>query len=120
MQSTQSSNQANQLDDSELTEPKLPTGNNLGLGQAYKLRNLSADQALALGRESGTDPKNKIAYAQGICALIKAWAEASDRIRILRGKPLPGSLRPIAKPKKAKHISSAPSEEPSQPPTEHA
>lgn len=75
----------------------------MGLAQAYSLRNLSAAQALEIGRFATNDLRDKIARAQAICALVKAWAEAADRIRIIRGQPLPGSLRPIPNLKKNKH-----------------
>jgi hypothetical protein len=96
------------------TRRKLIAGHR-GLTQAYELRDLSADRALALRDEPLQEGETRASRAQAICALVRAWSEATQTIRILRGKPLPGSLRPIAKPKKQKHISLAPSEEPSSP-----
>lgn len=40
--------------------------------------------------------------SKGLTQLIQAWERLEDRKRILRGKPLPGSLRPVSKPSKAK------------------
>ena len=39
--------------------------------------------------------------AAAIAALIKSWELTAERVRILRGKPLPGSYRPERKPRKA-------------------
>ena len=75
---------------------------NVGLTQAYALRNIAADEAMNLKDAPYDENETKSSRAQAICSLIRAWAEASSTIRIMRGKPLPGSLRPIAKPKKAK------------------
>ncbi len=38
--------------------------------------------------------------AQALAALVKAWDTARDAVRIAKGKPLPGSLRPKAKERK--------------------
>lgn len=76
----------------------------MGLGQAYQLRNLSAKTALSLEHAPYGEDETHASRAQAICALIRAWAEATDRIRILRGKPLPGSLRPLPKVKASKAL----------------
>lgn len=39
--------------------------------------------------------------AQGLAALVKSWDTARDAVRIARGKPLPGSMRPENKKPKA-------------------
>jgi hypothetical protein len=91
-----------------------PKGGNRGLTQAYQFRDLAAKQALELADSVGEDLENKLARAKALQALCVVWSDGCDRIRIIKGRPLPGSLRPIAKPKKPKVISSAPSEEPSQ------
>jgi hypothetical protein len=79
-----------------------------GLTQAYDLRDLSAERALALKDLPLGEGETEASRAQAICALVRAWEGATSVIRIIRGKPLPGSLRPIAKPKKPK-ASSLPS-----------
>jgi len=118
MQSTCPINSPSQLDPNPSSpKPKHPHGNNTGLKQAYQFRDLAASQALELKDASGDELAEKLARAKALQANSVVWAEACDRIRILRGKPLPGSLRPIAKPKKPKHIPSTPSEEPSTPPS---
>ncbi len=42
------------------------------------------------------------AMAQAVTTLIKGWETGVDAIRIARGKPLPGSLRPESKAKSKK------------------
>ena len=42
------------------------------------------------------------AMAQAVTTLIKGWETGVEAIRIARGKPLPGSLRPESKAKKPK------------------
>jgi hypothetical protein len=54
--------------------------------------NLTKSGALALTRDD----------SQAIVALARAWDSAQDRVRINRGKPLPGSCRPEAKDTKKK------------------
>ena len=34
-----------------------------------------------------------------LCRLTQAWDQVKERERILRGRPLPGSLKPVAKRK---------------------
>src|SRR3989442_11864709 len=89
-------------------------GGNRGLTQAYELRDLAANEAMAF---KGTQAKNlseKLARAKALQALSVVWLGASDRIRILRGRPLPGSKRPapeVPKPKR-KPITLTGTEEP--------
>jgi hypothetical protein len=37
--------------------------------------------------------------ANAIASTVKAWESAQERVRINRGRPLPGTLRPKAKEK---------------------
>lgn len=93
---------------------KRTTGNNRGLTQAYELRDLAANEAKALGAEACSDLEDRCARAKALQALTAVWLGASDRIRILRGRPLPGSKRPAPEKPKA-HKTSAftpPTEEP--------
>ena len=66
-----------------------------GLRQAYELRDAAAREAIALlAVEPLADPTARLRRARGVAALVKAWEAASERIRIARGQPLPGSRRP--------------------------
>jgi len=74
------------------------------LAQATKLKDISFQAAVDLA-ESVSSPEQSAesrARAQAIIALIKSWSEACTIVRITRGKPLPGSLRPESKPTKRK------------------
>ncbi len=66
-----------------------------GLRQAYELRDATACEALALlASEAPADPAVRARRALAVTSLVKAWEAASERIRIARGQPLPGSRRP--------------------------
>lgn len=80
----------------------------VGLAQAYELREIAAHMAFALRDDiKSSDGKltvrrdefGKPVDAAALAQLIRAWAEADERARIARGRPLPGSLRPERKPK---------------------
>jgi hypothetical protein len=72
-----------------------------GLKQAYDMQDVAYDTAMAL-RKKVSDPEtgnvnvNVIDKdtANAIATLIKAWDTAQDRVRIHRGRPLPGVLKP--------------------------
>ncbi len=88
------------IDTSTSLPRKKLTDGNVGLTQAYDLRDLAVQEAFALRDATGSELKERLARAKAIQAYGALWAEASDRIRILRGRPLPGSLKP--EPKKRK------------------
>lgn len=69
--------------------------------QALVLRDLAYKAALAAGSE--LSPCEKLARddAMALAALLKAYDAMCNRIRILRGKPLPGSRRPAMEPAKS-------------------
>lgn len=79
-----------------------PTGNNRGLAQAYDIRDIAAKEAIELGRAETKDLSERLARAKAMQSLASVWSDASDRIRILRGRPLPGSRRPEPLVKKKK------------------
>ena len=74
------------------------------LRQACDLKDLAYEVAMQLRAKFQTEEEceNERTRAQAITALTKSWAESADVMRIARGKPLPGSLRPESKPKKPK------------------
>jgi len=78
------------------------TNNTKGLSQAYALRDVAYQLAVKYGCKPETLPEEEVERARSVTALIKAWSEADDRVRIHRGKPLPGSLRPESKRKQAR------------------
>lgn len=62
-----------------------------------------AHSALTTLSQDLTDTKDKALRAKlalGISSLCKAFDTLEDRKRIMSGKPMPGSLRPDAEPKK--------------------
>jgi hypothetical protein len=69
-----------------------------GLLQAYELRDLAWGLAKKLGTGMASETEQKA--ARDVTGLIRAWSEADDRVRVHRGKPLPGTLRP----KEKKHV----------------
>lgn len=88
--------------------PKHPVGNNFGLHQAYDVRDFTAELIQALRADMlnqdgklviRRDEYGKPVDAPAIAQLAKAWSEACDRIRIMRNRPLPGSLKPEPKSK---------------------
>jgi hypothetical protein len=87
-------------------------GNNKGLTQAYELRDLAIAEAKELRERALAEDETPSTRAQAISAMIRAWDVASSRIRVLRGRPLPGSLRPVSDKPKRKPQPLAPTEEP--------
>lgn len=78
-------------------------GNNRGLAQAYALRNLAAEEAIALHTLPAASLTERLARAKALQSLGSLWRNACERIRITRGWLLPGSLRPrpkAARPKR--------------------
>ena len=69
----------------------------VGLTQAYKLRQFAFETADELSKTKASTLEESVARAQGLSQSIKSWQIATDRVRIMRGRPLPGSLRPKAK-----------------------
>ena len=75
-----------------------------GLKQAYDLQDFTFSALVALRDSLSQEGKLKVSRedATAIGNLIRAWEACQERVRIHRGKPLPGSLRPEPK-KPAKH-----------------
>lgn len=55
--------------------------------------------ALEADLDSAPDAKSRASVAQALRQAVAAWESATERVRIARNKPLPGSLRPESKPK---------------------
>ena len=73
----------------------MPKHPNHGTQQCYVLRQLAFDLALQLATKSVVD--GDVEISRTITQLIRSWAEADERVRIHKGKPLPGTLRPTKK-----------------------
>lgn len=64
--------------------------------QALILQDLAYEAAVATGSALSRGEKLSREAALALPQLLKSWDTLSNRIRILRGKPLPGSRRPPA------------------------
>jgi hypothetical protein len=74
--------------------------------QAALMQNFAFKAAMAL-QEANTNKETDcltmdVKTAITVQKLIAAWGIATEHYRISRNKPLPGSLRPVAKPKHTK------------------
>jgi len=67
-----------------------------GLKQAYDLRDIAHGLATKLAANQANE--SEMESARVTAQLIRSWSEADDRVRIHRGKPLPGTLRPVKRP----------------------
>ena len=82
----------------QLVSPKLPrrkTSRVQQTVQAANLQRFTYDCGIALRQELMKDGELKITRedAQALGQLVKAWDTAADRLRVLRGKGLPASVR---------------------------
>lgn len=67
--------------------------------QAAKLQRLTFEAALAFQDNLTTDGKLKLTRddATALAQLVRAWDVAADRLRVLRGRGLPASVRASTK-----------------------
>src|SRR4029453_5254873 len=80
-----------------------------GAQHACKLRDYAAAQALELQAFVPKTFTEAAHLAKAVKDLAAVWVDASERIRILRGRPLPGSLKPKAPAnRKASPLTSGP------------
>lgn len=98
--------------------PKRKPGGRAALAQCLDMQECVYSTALLLKDDcvESTEREERARCASALASLCKAWEAMDDRRRILRGKPLPGSLRPERKPVKKRVVSHAPTEEPLEPP----
>jgi len=75
-----------------------PKTNSAGKSQGYVLRKLCYDFAVQLAVNPSANEAD-LERARAVTGLVKGWSESNDQVRITSGKPLPGSLRPVGKPK---------------------
>lgn len=71
--------------------------------QALALRDLTYNAALAICPALSLGEKLPRDDAMALASLLKGYDAMCNRIRILRGKPLPGSRRPAPEPAKPKY-----------------
>ena len=71
-----------------------PRANSLGLSQAYALRHTCFTVIVSI---FSTPNETELNRARALCACVKAWCDLDERIRIHKGRPLPGQLRPFGK-----------------------
>ncbi len=80
----------------------MPTLPNRAQRQAKQMQEIAFNAVLDL-RADMQESKDKLLrtrIATAISQLAKTWDTIEDRKRILKGKPMPGSLRPESKPSK--------------------
>jgi hypothetical protein len=86
------------------TQTRVKPGKGKSLRQVVALQDAAFEVAMTLREDAvqpGLNREQRAKVATAMSNLIKAWDSAEDRKRIIRGKPLPGSLRPEKpKPKK--------------------
>ena len=76
------------------------------LKQAYQLQELAFNAAKQVLELPAANLDEADQRARSAANLIRAWESSVDRVRVIRGRPLPGSLRPVAKPRKPSRASS--------------
>ena len=78
-------------------------GHRIPVKQAYDLRDLAALAAVDLHDSPVPTLQDKALRAQALRNLTNVWSDALERLRIMRNRPLPGSLRPerMSKPRPA-------------------
>ncbi len=87
-----------------------PTGNNRGLAQAYDLRDIAATMGIELKDCPAETLQDKATRARALRDCVSVWDSARDAIRIIKGRPLPGSLRPEKVTNKARKSDTGPLE----------
>lgn len=72
--------------------------------QAALLQGLCFEAAISYRAKLASNPDEPLPRedSQAIASLVKSWDIARDAVRVAKGKPLPGSLRPkpTGKPKR--------------------
>lgn len=74
------------------------------LKQALALQTALHDSGLLIRDDiaSSNDDETRARLLTSLASAARGWQAMQDQIRILKGKPLPGSLRPVSKPKASK------------------
>ena len=88
--------------------PKIKPGRRNSLKQSLALQEATFKTCMELREDTQSlaaeDKSGRVRIASALAGLVKAWDILEDRKRVLRNRPLPGSLRPdpIKKQKQAK------------------
>jgi hypothetical protein len=96
------------------SKPRIQPGKRNSLRQVVSLQQKAYEVAMRLAEDAlrdGLDSERRAKSATAMGNLIKAWDSAEDRKRIIRGKPLPGSLRPSTEKKRSSRALPAPTPE---------
>jgi hypothetical protein len=75
------------------------------LTQALDMRDKAAELAIDIANAQADTLADKRARAQGLRDCNTVWDTSCDRARVLRGKPMPGSLKPES-PKAKRRVAS--------------
>jgi hypothetical protein len=77
-----------------------------GRTQSYMVQGFAFDCLMALKTALTRNGAMKLTRedATAVAHLVRAWESAQERVRIQRGRPLPGTLRPKAKVKVYRHL----------------
>jgi len=72
-----------------------------GRAQSYQVQQLTFDCLMAMKESLAKEGEVKVTRedATAVAQLVRAWESAQERVRIHRGRPLPGTYRPKAKEK---------------------
>lgn len=94
--------------------PRNQPGRRKSLTQVLNMQDAVYETCMMLRDDmcESTDKEERARIASAIASTCKGWDSLEDRKRVIRGQPLPGSLRPIAKPKKVKSARATASEQP--------
>ena len=92
--------------------PRIRHGRRAALVEVIEMRQLCYTTARMLGNDlaGATDTADRSRLAGAIASLTKGWESMQDQLRILKGKPMPGSLRPESTKSKKGKVHSFPTE----------
>jgi hypothetical protein len=83
--------------------PRIQPGYRNSLQQVLLIQEVITEAVSGLRIDLKTsNAETRARSSSALASLAKGWDCLEDRKRIIRGKPMPGSLRPEAKPKKSR------------------
>ena len=92
--------------------PRVKPGRRAALCEVIGMRMLCYKSAKLLGQdlETSSEIGDRARIASSIASLAKGWESMQDQLRILKGKPMPGSLRPESTKSKKGKVHTFPTE----------